>query len=121
MQSVSIAAAEFEPGAIAQDDKILAIEVRQEFLDAVDINNGRAVNPKESLWIQLGLKSTHRFVQEVFFPAYVQAYIITGSFDPIDFIDVEKKNASGLFEHQAFGIGRRRSLLVALIAFEQGM
>ena len=63
---------------------MLAVERRSQLLDAVDVDDGAAVDPDELLRIQLRLEVGHRIPNQMRLFADVQAHVIARGFTPVD-------------------------------------
>src|SRR5262249_12582736 len=73
---------EFRP--IPQDDGILAGKRRAEFLHAIEVYDGRAMNPHKSLRIESLLQPRHRLTHEVRTTGDVEFHVVPLGLDPID-------------------------------------
>jgi hypothetical protein len=68
-QFVFVTAAKSQFGAVFQNDCVIAREYRLQFLDALDVNDCRAVNASEVLRIELRFQRGERLIDEMRFAA----------------------------------------------------
>jgi hypothetical protein len=86
--AVESAARQFFP--IPQRDHEFAIIAGLKFFDFAHIHNERPVNTDELRWVQLIGHSADRFPKQISILArYMEAHVVSRSFDPVDFIDLD--------------------------------
>src|SRR5271168_5343715 len=103
LQLFAVAAAQRELGAVSEADLIVAVKKRREFGDAIQIHDRRAMNAEELSRVEALFNRSHCAAQQMRLAAHVQADIIIGSFDPIDFLDAQKQNPATGANHEALG------------------
>jgi hypothetical protein len=67
-----------------QHHDLFAIEMGVQFLDAIKVNNGRAVNSRELFWIQPCLQIVQAFAQQMRFFVGMELGVIVVGFNPVD-------------------------------------
>ena len=60
-EPLAAASAQHEPRPIIQDDAVLAVEPWLELLDSIQVDDTRAMNPNETLGVEMALKSADGF------------------------------------------------------------
>src|SRR6266542_5647462 len=101
-------AAEFEHGAIAQDNPAIAAGSRMQLFNAIQIDDGRTVNALELVGIKPGFQDVHCLTQQMRLGAYLKLDVIIRRLDPINLVHVQKTDASGGLDHQPRQPARRR-------------
>src|SRR6266478_212753 len=60
------------------------------------------MNTHEMFRIQAFRGAANRLPKEIGFLPYIQAYIVSGGVDPVDFVEVQEYNPPPGFDYQAF-------------------
>lgn len=107
----AVGAGQGEFGAVVEHDDVFTVEPGAEFLDAVGVDNCRAVDAEEAAGVEALLDRGHGFANEVGFAADVEGDIVVGGFDPVDFVLTDEEHAAGGFDSKTGGF------LVALFEF----
>src|SRR4051794_14996846 len=76
LQPDAVRRGEAETGAVLQGDDVLALEGRLEVDDAVDVDDGRAVDADEAAGVELGLEVVQRLAHVVNLASEVQADVV---------------------------------------------
>src|SRR5258706_16320322 len=71
------------------------------FFPPIDIDNRRPMKAGELLRVERGFEPRHGFAIEMLLGACVQADVVAGGFDPVQFFDAQKENAAARANHQA--------------------
>src|SRR6187455_812271 len=94
LQLVSIAATERQARAVAQDDDVFAVEPGLQFLDALGVDDARAMNANEALRIQARFHTIHRLAEEMRFLAQMEAHVVAGRLDPIQIAGAQEEHTT---------------------------
>src|SRR5882724_59956 len=94
LQTVPVVAGQGEFGAIVENDVILTMKPRLQFLDAIDTDYGGAMNAQELFWIQLGLEAGDGFSQQMSLLTGVHGNIVSFRLNPINIVGFEEVNAA---------------------------
>src|SRR4051812_48621708 len=89
-QPLAVGAARHQPGAVAQDDRVLAVEPGFEALDGIDIDDRRAMHAQEAVGIEALLEVLEGVAKEVLLPAGVDLDVVAGSLEPLDVGDAHE-------------------------------
>src|SRR5262245_15386586 len=84
-----IGAAQCHAGAIAKDDGEIAVKVRQQLLDPIDLHDRGTVDADESFGIELAFQPTHRLARGIRIPSDVQGDVVVRGFDPVDVDEID--------------------------------
>ena len=74
---------------------------RLQFLDVIDVYDGRPADAEEIAPFEALFHCRHRFAVQMRFLADMQADIIVGGFDPLNIIDPQKNHLAGGFNGQS--------------------
>src|SRR5215475_10771482 len=102
-------AAEFEHGAIAQDNPAIAAGGSLQLFNSIQIDDSRAVNALELVGIKPGFQDVHCLTQQMRLGAYVKLDVIIRRLYPINLVHVQKTDATGGLDHQPSQPARRGS------------
>ena len=86
--------------AVLQDDAILPMEPRLQFLNEIEPNYRGAMDAHKLPGIELRFQTTDCFTKQVGLLRAVDRNIIAFGFDPIDFAGLEKIDAPGRFDYE---------------------
>src|SRR4029077_17969989 len=75
-QAGLVAARQFEAGPVLQNDYVFSPEKRLQFLDAVDVQDGRAMDPDKTVRIEMGFQLLHGLPQQVPGAAAVNLHVV---------------------------------------------
>src|SRR4029078_7530657 len=89
---------------VAHDDDVLAVEPRLELLDAIDVDDRRAMNAPERLGIEALFHVLHAFAQQVGVVLRVNLHVVARRFDPVDLLGAHEENAPARFHDQPLGV-----------------
>jgi hypothetical protein len=92
-----IIAAQSEFGFVLQNDEIIAVKKRIQFLDAVNIYKARTMDSQKLFGIEFGFRVVHRFPKQMRVFTDMEFDVISGGFDPINIRSFDKINPSGGF------------------------
>src|SRR5262245_3936852 len=90
--------------AVVPLDGELAVPVGCHFLHPRDVDDGRSMNPRELLRVQLLLQLVHRHADEKRVGADVQADVIGGRIEPVHLLGVHQQIAVVVAHREAFQI-----------------
>src|SRR5260221_684634 len=86
---------------VAQRDHELPVIAGLQLLDLADIHNKRPVDADELRGIKLICHPADRFAEQIcILSCNVQAYVIGGCLDPVDFIHLNKDHATAGLDDQ---------------------
>ena len=99
---LAVAAAEAKPGFVFEEHLVVAVLIKREAADAIEVDDGRSVNAAKTGGVEILLEFGDAATQHVGSRACVQTCVIVGGLDPVDLRDVEEGNVSRIFDDQAF-------------------
>ncbi len=103
-QTVAEVAAGCELLAVVEHDNRVTTEPGLNLFDALDVDDGGAMDAAEASRVQLRLKCRHRFPDEMSDAAGMQADVVVFGFDPINVIRLEQNDAAIRFDRDAFDV-----------------
>src|SRR6516164_7458473 len=118
---VAIGARELELVTALEREEVLAVHVRTQTPHQAQVDDGRAMDALEELWIQDLLELLHRAAQDVGIPTGVDAHVIPGGIYPPDRCHRHAHGLAALADGQHVGIAtgdRTRALREHLIERE---
>jgi hypothetical protein len=89
LELVAIPSAQRELGSVVKHDHLIAVKERIERLDALYVDQGRAVDAEKPRWIEPRLQVGERLPQEMGLPERVHSDVVVGGFHPVDVVDLE--------------------------------
>src|SRR2546422_543164 len=107
-QPMAKVAAHVQARAVLENDRVIAIKHRLQFLDAIHIHNRRAADANEAVGRQLCFHSTDGLAQLMRDTADVHSHIISVRFDPLDVPDTNEDDPAVRFEGETLGFPRVR-------------
>src|ERR1700751_5187066 len=93
LELVAVGPAQLQLGAILEDQHVLAVGPAAQLLDAVDVDDGRAVHPREAAWIQPRLEVPERLAEKVLLPLGVDLHVVFLPLDPLAGVDRKDRDA----------------------------
>jgi hypothetical protein len=104
LQRIAIQPAQSESRAVAQHHLVIAAARDQQLLDALDVDDARAVDTEEALRPDLLDQSGHGLAHQVDLFAGIDAHVVALGLDPVDRLDVDERHAAaGLHEQSLAG------------------
>src|SRR5262245_31098064 len=92
LQPVPIAAAERQAGAIVEQHRVFTVKEWLQFLHAIEVDDGTAVDAREPTWVEAVLELTECIAYEVCVFARVHPHVVVGSFQPVDLFGPQEQN-----------------------------
>src|SRR5213075_2756116 len=92
VQALAITARQGQLHAFAQEDAILAVKPRLQFLYAINIDDSRAMHAHELARVELRFERRDGVAQQVRFFAGVQAHVIAFGFEPINLLGLHEED-----------------------------
>lgn len=106
MQLLSIASAQAESGLVFEEHFVLAVFAEGEAADAIEVDDGGAVDAAEDGWVQVLFELRDAAAQHVRALSYVEAGVVVGCFDPIDLGGFQERDLAGVFDDDALEFSR---------------
>src|SRR5215475_3197269 len=100
LKDFAVAAAERQTGTGSKEHNVFAIERRLHFLDAIDVDDRRAVDPDELLRVELRFEMAHRVAHEMLLRPDVDAHVISLRLTPVDVGHAHEMNPPAGLDHQ---------------------
>src|SRR5271154_2997364 len=107
LQLLAVPSAQTKRGSIPEQHIVFAILVEFQTAYAIELNDGRTVNPAEYRLIEVLLKLRHAAPQQVRLRSHVQTGVIIRRLDPIDLQYLYKRHLSGALHRQQLPASRR--------------
>src|SRR5262249_26135881 len=104
LDPLSVGAAEGQFRAVAQDDDMVAVEQGLDLADALDVDNGRAMDAQETLRVDTTLQGVHRLAQEMGFGTDVQTQVVARRLDPVNLLHLQKEDPPARFDDQSLQV-----------------
>jgi hypothetical protein len=101
LQLLAIAPAQAEFCVVFKEHVVLAILIEGEAPDPIEVDDGRAVDATEEGGIQILLELRDAAAQHVSSLGHVEASVVVGRFDPIDFRGLEEGDLARVFDDEA--------------------
>ena len=90
--------------AILQQDHVVAVKPGLDFTDAVNVDDGRAVDAREVARIKLPVQGRERGANLVAALAHMQAAVVSFRLNPIDLSGLHQQNAVVFCDREAFKV-----------------
>lgn len=103
-QLFSICAAQGKLRSVVEFDGVLTIEERLQFLNAIDIDDDRAMDAGELFGVKPLLHLADSSAYQMFFPQHVHAYIVPLRVDPVYLACVEQSYFSRRLHGESFQV-----------------
>src|SRR5215831_15554394 len=100
LQDFTVAAAERQTGSGSKEHDVLAIERRLHFLNAIDVDDRRAVDSDELLRVELRFEMAHRVAHEVLLCPDMDAHVVSLRLAPVDVGHAHEMNPPTGLDHQ---------------------
>src|SRR3546814_11389062 len=100
---VAVAAADLHLRARAEHEEAVAVGVRLDLLDLIEVDDGRAVDALEVPGVEPLFEVLHRLAQDQAVVGGIDAHIVAGGVDALDAVDVDAKNLSARSEARRVG------------------
>src|SRR5439155_5413184 len=82
------------------DDFVVSVKPRLQLFDALEIDHGGAVDAEEFIRMKPGFEIVHGIAQQMHITADMEAQIVAGGFNPVDFLGAQEKDAPARLDHQ---------------------
>src|SRR5919108_1740946 len=100
VEALAVAPAELELRAVLQHHDVLAVEVWLELADSLQVDDGRAVDAREALRVQLRLDGSHCLAEEMSPLAHVYPDVVASGLDPVDLFDRHHMHAPAALDEE---------------------
>src|SRR5262249_45313450 len=94
LKNFPVAAAQRQTRAGAKEYDVFAVERRLHFLNAIDVDDRRAVDPDELLRVELRFEVAHGVAHEMLLPPDVHTHVVALCLAPVDVGHPHEMNAA---------------------------
>src|SRR5215207_10071456 len=110
LELMAKAAAELEARVVLEDDDVVAVRMRVQLFDALDVDEARTVDAYETVGVELRLQLRERGAVQVLAPASVKLHVDACRLDPVHVARRQEEHAAAGLDEQPFEVARGRGL-----------